>query len=259
LRNSDDGEEDVRQNPIVRCLARVLPVEDSYSEPPLFFVRVFPDKELQPTVLGRASLETEHTSIIGEREDAGQVVGSREVHEESHGSEEAVEAGQASRSSPATNGPGTLRVTLLFLVVASLAIVDVIFAVDSVTAKISSIASFDPSLNLFINLTSSALAMFAFKSLYILIDMLVHMFRFLNYGVGSVLILIGVKLMLSDYAEVDELRSSIIILAVLALSMLVSVLLPEGPKAGEAVAKVEDTPEDSAERSPGQLPASPPD
>ncbi|CAE8598936.1 unnamed protein product, partial [Polarella glacialis] len=105
-----------------------------------------------------------------------------------------------------------LKVTPLFLVVVSLGLIDVIFAVDSVTAKISSVAGFAPEV----------------------VDLMVHMFRFLKYGVGSVLVLIGLKLILTGYVEVGMLASGSLILAMLAVSVLASVIVPP-PKEDEAV------------------------
>ena len=63
--------------------------------------------------------------------------------------------------------PGAWKVTPLFLVVLILALIDVVFAVDSVTAKVSSVRGFDPQQSFFLNLSSSAFAMFVLRSLYL--------------------------------------------------------------------------------------------
>mmetsp|Transcript_11573 Transcript_11573/g.30956 ORF Transcript_11573/g.30956 Transcript_11573/m.30956 type:complete len:524 (+) Transcript_11573:98-1669(+) len=122
------------------------------------------------------------------------------------------------------------KVTLLLLVVVSLSIIDVIFAVDSVTAKISSIADLGPKLNIFVNLTSTAFAMFVLRSLYFLLDMVVRIFRFLNYGVGTVLVAIGMKLILSGVVEVGMIESCAAIVAILMVSLVASCVLPEKPE-----------------------------
>merc|ERR1712110_961966 len=137
---------------------------------------------------------------------------------------------------------GDLKVTLLFLVVVTLGIIDVVFAVDSVTAKISSVASFSPAINFFLNLTSSAFAMFVLRSVYFLLDVMVHMFRFLNYGVGFVLILIGVKLIVSDYVDIGLIASCAIILSILLISILASCVFPEDTEKEEANANNDPAP-----------------
>ena len=68
-------------------------------------------------------------------------------------------------SSPVPNS--SWKVTPLFLVVVTLSLVDVIFAVDSVTAKVSSVRGFQPQQSYFLNLSSSAFAMFVLRSLYL--------------------------------------------------------------------------------------------
>merc|ERR1712151_1369379 len=91
------------------------------------------------------------------------------------------------------------KATLLFIVVITLGVVDLIFAVDSVAAKVAMVSQFDDRIDLALNFTSSAFTMLTLRSLYFLIASLVHIFRFLKYGVGLILILIGLRLMLSGF------------------------------------------------------------
>jgi len=207
LRDSDGEEEDdPRENPLVRCIARLLPVHDSYDSEAAFFIRV-PDlqhKGPQPVALGIAVTETLDTTYGADGGGSPQGGGSGTMH--------VVR--------------GSLKVTPLFLVVVTLGVIDVIFAVDSVTAKISSASGLDARVSFFLNLTSSALAMFVLRSLYTFVGVLSRTFRLLNCGVGAVLVLIGAKLMLSGLVEIDMLTSCAVILCVLAASILASVLLP---------------------------------
>eukprot|EP00933_Yihiella_yeosuensis_P006537 TRINITY_DN11125_c0_g1_i1.p1 TRINITY_DN11125_c0_g1~~TRINITY_DN11125_c0_g1_i1.p1 ORF type:complete len:447 (+),score=73.61 TRINITY_DN11125_c0_g1_i1:58-1398(+) len=255
LWESDDDEEDSdpSQNVLVRCISALLPVHDNYCEEPSFLVRVprssaDASSSPPPTVLGstpdgktKAKARDLELATMMDVEDGAHDApedpsSSREVQQgresESNGTAEDANArGAENNDSAADLRPPTidhvLKVTPLLLVVLSLGIIDVVFAVDSVTAKISSVQGFKPEVSFFLNLTSSAFAMFVLRSLYMVVDMLTDMFRFLKYGVGTVLVLIGIKLMLAGYFEVSMLHSSGAILTILAFSVLASILFPE--------------------------------
>jgi len=219
-----EDEDDPSKNPMVRCVARLLPLHDQYSSEPVFFVRVVKDPKGRgapaPWVLGSQGDGVNLRTMVDQRED-----------------EEVEQMRRADAS-------GTVcKVTPLFLVVLTLALIDVIFAVDSVTAKISSVIGFDPNVSFFLNLSSSAFAMFVLRSLYLVVDMLTHMFRFLPYGVGSVLMFIGVKLIISGWLEVGMVLSSGLILGLLTLAIFASWLFPEPARASEHGAEdLEDDP-----------------
>jgi len=209
----DDGddEDDPSQNPLVRCIAKLLPLHDSYGDEPTFFVNVpvqdasCEDSPVKASVVGSPAMNVDLR--VFHRGDSGEV--------------------DAESPTPLkTQRETVLKVTPLFLVVASLGIIDVVFAVDSVTAKISSVSGFTPSVSFFLNLTSSAFAMFVLRSLYMVVDMLTDKFRFLKYGVGAVLILIGVKLILSDWLEIGMLLSCVLILGLLMAAIVASIVVP---------------------------------
>jgi len=211
IRDSDDEESDPRENPVIKCITALLPVHHDYGTEPKFFLRVHPDagNELPATTVG----SSESIDLSSDRAPAPRDGGVSST---------------AGGASPAGDVPGgRLRVTLLFVVVLTLGIIDIIFAVDSVTAKISSIANFGDMADFFLNLTSSAYAMFVLRSLYFVLHMLVHMFRFLNYGVGLVLVFIGVKLVIGIWFEIGMLMSCVAILSMLTLSVCASVILPK--------------------------------
>jgi len=217
IRDSDDEESDPRDNPVIKCITALLPVHQGYGVEPTFFLRVNPHTGNDPpaTMVG----SSDSVNLSNDRAPAPR--------------DEGISAATAV-ASPAVNVPGgRFRVTMLFVVVLTLSIIDVIFAVDSVTAKISSVASFGDLANFFLNLTSSAYAMFVLRSLYFVIHMLVHMFRFLNYGVGMVLVFIGVKLVLGIWIEIGMLVSCLVILSVLTISICASAILPK-PKEDDA-------------------------
>ncbi|CAE7503956.1 terC, partial [Symbiodinium necroappetens] len=208
--SDSEEEDDPSKNPAVRCIARLLPLHDQYSERAVFFVwvpRHSTKHPAGPTVLGTPGADVDgirlKDMVDGEDVEAERVA---EMH---------------------STQPTVCKVTPLFLVVLTLAIIDVIFAVDSVTAKISSVVGFHPDVSFFLNLSSSAFAMFVLRSLYLVVDLLTHMFRFLPYGVGAVLLFIGLKLIVSHWFEVGMLLSSVLILSLLLLAIVASVVFPK--------------------------------
>jgi len=224
LRSSDDDDEgDPRDNPLVQCIARLLPVSESYTDDAAFFVRT-------PDSSGSAELQPPATMIGASTEEAAEA---KLPADESATGKDRFDPGWEGGRMPASDtGRTTLRVTPLFLVVVTLGIVDVIFAVDSVTAKISSVTGLGVGLSFFLNLSSSAFAMFVLRSLYHVVSILASMFRFLGYGVGIVLVLIGVKLILSGHVDVGMFTSCVIILTILIASILLSVAVPTPPDGG---------------------------
>mmetsp|Transcript_14441 Transcript_14441/g.50777 ORF Transcript_14441/g.50777 Transcript_14441/m.50777 type:complete len:464 (+) Transcript_14441:135-1526(+) len=121
---------------------------------------------------------------------------------------------------------GRRKATLLLLVVVTLGAVDLVFALDSVTAKVAMVSQFDDRVDLALNFTSSAFTMLTLRSLYFLLASLVHIFRLMKYGVGLILILIGLRLILQSYVRVSEALFCFVMLFVFAVSLLASVVLP---------------------------------
>lgn len=232
--SDSEEEDDPSKNPAVRCIARLLPLHDRYSERAVFFVWVpkhSTKHPAEPTVLGTPGADVDgillKDMVDGEDVEAERVA---EMH---------------------STQPTVCKVTPLFLVVLTLAIIDVIFAVDSVTAKISSVVGFHPDVSFFLNLSSSAFAMFVLRSLYLVVDLLTHMFRFLPYGVGAVLLFIGLKLIVSHWFEVGMLLSSVLILSLLLLAIVASVVFPKADE--EDPPHAEDEEPEAAPNTRGSL------
>jgi len=113
---------------------------------------------------------------------------------------------------------GRLQVTLLFVVVVVVEFADVVFALDSVSAKVAQIS------DQYISFSSSVLAMFGLRSMFFVIQDLVEMFDLLNYGLGLILVFIGLELMLSNHVEVNTAHSCLFILSVIVASVVLSVV-----------------------------------
>ena len=134
-------------------------------------------------------------------------------------------------------GGASWLATPLFITLLVIETSDVAFAVDSIPAVFS--VSRDP----FIVLTSNIFAILGLRALYFALAAITKYFTYLNYGLGIILIFVGVKMLLSlneyinelgrlvgldinmPHIEVSTPLSLAIIFGVLLLSMLLSVVL----------------------------------
>lgn len=133
---------------------------------------------------------------------------------------------------------GRRMATPLFVALLVIETTDVAFAVDSIPAVFS--VSRDP----FIVLTSNVFAILGLRALYFALAAVAKYFRYLRYGLGLILIFVGLKMLLamSEYVnalaslcglrlqlphvEVSTPVSLSVIFGVLILSMLFSVVSP---------------------------------
>ncbi|MEL6613439.1 MAG: TerC family protein, partial [Bacteroidota bacterium] len=88
---------------------------------------------------------------------------------------------------------GALFVTPLFLVLVMIELTDVVFAVDSIPAILG--VTTDP----FLAYSSNILAVTGLRALYFLLAGVIERVRFLHYGLGAVLVFIGVKMLSHDW------------------------------------------------------------
>ncbi len=107
--------------------------------------------------------------------------------------------------------------TPLFMVICLVALTDVIFAVDSIPA-IFAITS-DP----FIVLTSNVFAILGLRAMYFLLAAVAGKFHLLSYGLAVILVFIGTKMVLIDVFKIPVLVSLGVVVAILALTMWLSV------------------------------------
>ena len=132
---------------------------------------------------------------------------------------------------------GTLLATPLFIALIVIETTDVAFAVDSIPAVFS--VSRDP----FIVLTSNIFAILGLRALYFALAAVAKYFSYLKYGLGIILIFVGIKMLLAMNEYINQIGSWIgldlnmphievptplslaIIFGVLALSMVFSVVV----------------------------------
>jgi tellurite resistance protein TerC len=117
---------------------------------------------------------------------------------------------------------GILMATPLFVVLLLVEITDLIFAVDSIPA-IFAVTS-DP----FIVYTSNVFAILGLRSLYFALAGVMDKFHLLKVGLGVVLVFVGIKMLLvhTPY-KIDTLVSLVVIAAVLASSVVASLVWPK--------------------------------
>jgi len=101
-----------------------------------------------------------------------------------------------------------LYFTLLLPVIFCLEVTDLLFALDSVTAKSAQIPDY------WISVSSSVLAMFGLRAMFFIIQDLVDCFDMLKYGLCFILVFIGLELMISDYVKLSPQVVLIVILSV---------------------------------------------
>ncbi len=115
---------------------------------------------------------------------------------------------------------GRLKGTPLMVVLVAIETTDVIFALDSIPAVIA--VTQDP----FIVFTSNIFAILGLRSIYFLIASAMTLFHHLRYGVSALLVFIGSKMLLAEYISISVYLTLAIILAILAISIVASMLHP---------------------------------
>ncbi len=108
--------------------------------------------------------------------------------------------------------------TPLFVVMILIGITDVVFAVDSIPAIFA--ITEDP----FIVMTSNIFAILGLRAMYFLLADLKDRFHLLTYGLGVILVFVGAKMLIVDWIKIPVGTSLGVVGAILALSMIASLL-----------------------------------
>ena len=116
---------------------------------------------------------------------------------------------------------GKTYATPLLIVLLVVETTDILFATDSIPAILA--ISHDP----FIVYTSNVFAILGLRSLYFALSGLMKLFQYLNYGLAVVLMFIGAKMLISAKYQLPTWAALAVIAAVLAVSVLASVLFPK--------------------------------
>jgi tellurite resistance protein TerC len=113
---------------------------------------------------------------------------------------------------------GRRFVTPLFVVLVVINAMDVIFAVDSIPAI------FGVTRRTFLVFSSNAFAILGLRAVYFLLAHMMTRFRYLQYGLSSVLVFVGVKMLVSHWVHVPIWSSLAFIVLALGTAVLTSLL-----------------------------------
>lgn len=119
---------------------------------------------------------------------------------------------------------GVKYITPLFLVLLVIEFTDLIFAVDSIPAIFS--VTKDPYIVFFSNI----FAVLGLRSMFFLLVNIIDKFHYLNVGLAFLLVFIGAKMLLHSWLETigfETHHSLIIIVAILAISVIASLMFPK--------------------------------
>lgn len=123
---------------------------------------------------------------------------------------------------------GRLCATLLVPLIFCVEVTDIVFAVDSVSAKVAQIP------NQFIAYTSSVMALLGLRAMFFVIDDMVNCFEMLKYGVCFILCFIGFELMAAGWLLIPDWLVCLVIVSVfnfcIVLSLLVKLAAMVGPR-----------------------------
>ncbi len=115
-----------------------------------------------------------------------------------------------------------LFATPLFIVLIIVEFTDLIFAVDSIPAILA------VTKDTFIVFTSNVFAILGLRALYFALAGITQYFYYLKYGLSAILVFVGIKMLLSATPYKIEITTSLmVIFAVLAISVLASVVFPK--------------------------------
>ncbi|MFZ5434532.1 MAG: TerC family protein [Calditrichota bacterium] len=117
---------------------------------------------------------------------------------------------------------GRIVATPLLLVLVTVELTDLLFALDSIPAIFA--VTRDP----FIVYTSNVFAILGLRALYFALAGVVHKFRYLKYGLGIVLSFVGVKMLLSHSPwEIPTAYALMVVGVIIAGSIALSLVIPE--------------------------------
>ena len=112
---------------------------------------------------------------------------------------------------------GVRMATPLFLVVALIGIIDVVFAVDSIPAIFA--ITEDP----FIVMTSNIFAVLGLRAMFFLLADMADRFHLLPYGLAVILLFVGTKMLIADVLHIPPMVSLFVVLGILAATVVLSI------------------------------------
>lgn len=121
---------------------------------------------------------------------------------------------------------GKWMATPLFLVLLSVELVDVVFALDSIPAVLG--ITTDP----FIAYSSNILAIMGLRSLYFVLAHSLKLLHYLHYALAAILVFIGLKMLLSDFIHLPISLSLGFVVVALTLAAVASLIWKKNEDSG---------------------------
>ncbi len=116
---------------------------------------------------------------------------------------------------------GKLFATVAFITLVLIESTDIIFAIDSIPAVLAI------TQDSFTAITSNLFAILGLRSLFFALAGILNLFRFLKYGISFILLFIGIKMLISGWYIIPIRTSLLLIIAILALSVIMSIVIKE--------------------------------
>ena len=116
---------------------------------------------------------------------------------------------------------GRRMATPVFLAFVSLGAADVAFAIDSIPA------AFAITTDSFVIWTANAFALMGLRALFVLVEILIARFRYMDETLAIVLGLVGVKLLIEEWVHLSPIASLSIVIAAFAIGIGASLKWPE--------------------------------
>jgi tellurite resistance protein TerC len=110
------------------------------------------------------------------------------------------------------------KMTPLFVVLLSIETADLIFAIDSIPAILT--ITLDP----FLVYSSNIFAILGLRALFFMLSGVMRIFYYLHYGLALILVLIGLKMILSEWIKIPVNIVLATIFLILAVSVLISLI-----------------------------------
>jgi len=129
---------------------------------------------------------------------------------------------------------GKIVLTPLFVVLIIVELSDVIFAMDSIPAALS--ITTDP----FIVYSSNVLAVFGMRSLYFVLSEVAGRVYYLRYGMGLIMVFVGVKMLFSHVYEIPVGYALLFITATFLAASLLSIIVQSSTPAKEKKTKEQE-------------------
>jgi tellurite resistance protein TerC len=123
---------------------------------------------------------------------------------------------------------GLLYMTPLFIVLVTVEITDLIFAIDSIPAVLAI------SNDAFIVFSSNVFAVMGLRALFFVLSGMMREFRFLKIGLSLVLMFIGAKMLTAGYLDIPSMFALGVTALLIGGSVLASILIKEEKEAHES-------------------------